>query len=76
MVGQTLVTSQMVEDQATASHRQRQRHHQRWIIEPQRECGSAQVAVIRDGLRVVRRVCFRCAKVDEVLVKTEDSADK
>jgi hypothetical protein len=75
MVGQTLVTSQMVEDQATASHRQRQRHHQRRIIEPQGECGAAQVAVIRDGLRVVRRVYYRCAKVDDVLVKDESGEE-
>jgi hypothetical protein len=30
--------------------------------------GAAQIAVIRDGLRVVRRVCYRCARVDDVLV--------
>jgi hypothetical protein len=29
---------------------------------------GAQIAVIRDGLRVLRRVCYRCAKVDDVLV--------
>jgi hypothetical protein len=33
--------------------------------------GAAQIAVIRDGLRVVRRECYRCAKVDDVLVKGE-----
>jgi hypothetical protein len=30
--------------------------------------GAAQVAVIRDGLRVVRRVCYRCGRTDDVLV--------
>jgi hypothetical protein len=30
--------------------------------------GAAQVAVIRDGLRVVRRACYRCARTDDVLV--------
>lgn len=33
--------------------------------------GAAQVAVIRDGLRVVRRVCYRCARVDDVLVRKD-----
>jgi hypothetical protein len=32
---------------------------------------AAQVAVIRDGLRVVRRVCYRCAKVDDMLVRQD-----
>jgi hypothetical protein len=37
--------------------------------------GAAQIAVIRDGLRVVRRVCYRCAKVDDVLV-TKDGSEE
>jgi hypothetical protein len=30
--------------------------------------GAGQIAVVRNGLRVVRRVCYRCAQVDDVLV--------
>ena len=32
---------------------------------------AAQIAVIRDGLRVIRRACYRCARVDEVLVRKD-----
>jgi hypothetical protein len=34
---------------------------------------AAQIAVIRDGLRVLRRVCYRCGRVDDMLVTKEDS---
>ncbi len=36
--------------------------------------GAAQVAVIRDGLRVVRRACYRCGWVDDMLV-TKDGGE-
>jgi hypothetical protein len=35
--------------------------------------GAAQVAMIRDGLRVVRRVCYRCARTDDMLVTKDIS---
>jgi hypothetical protein len=37
--------------------------------------GAAQIAVIRDGLRVIRRVCYRCARVEDVLIP-KDSGEE
>ena len=32
---------------------------------------AAQIAVVRDGLRVMRRVCYRCNHTDDTLVAPE-----
>jgi hypothetical protein len=36
---------------------------------------AAQIAVIRDGLRVIHRECYRCARVGDVLVKNESGSE-